>query len=906
MENFEDQTFQSFQTIATEANENNDNYAQVPDTSTVINSNDNTDYMENNMAEAPYENPKSVGESSFLDASNRNFDGVGDTESVVKNSEVSTSSESANLNESYERMDCSENVEPAISSTENTDDKSDADSIQDKNIENTVEPSNNSPSAMTPVEQGDIDADNSRQDVSYPDQSNSAHGDDYSVNADSSRADEEVNQDTDFSMTGQDADSYNASENSHLLNSRQDEDSIAETAKSIEDTPQLSEIDSCVPNNIPSTEAVTNTEQESKNDEEGNACEDVTQVDKDQGIDDTEKPSSTEATPVDGNATKENTNMEEGSICDTQTTSNDMEVVEDTDQAKDNTAELSTSTSPTEDKVTEEAGESTDHQSTEENSNALETSSSAEKNTEFVQVNAENESLESGKDTNKRSAMEDDPIASDNFDNICNDDREGADEELCIIPDTEREISQAEKDAAATIPPLRDISAASSDVQDSTTDASAQSTESSIIVYKHDKEDLEICTKCRLKRKAMYYYSQDGVTLYICDDNCLSNLKESSPTKIVCNWEEGSLRVKNFTTAAKEPPLAFVRKCASCEKVTDDIENNLTWEIMDFCDEHCLTKYQKEIGSHCSTCKGEVKSNSLGKYCVRFGNDIRQFCTSICLEKYKKGLKVCSYCQQDMSGGPSGFLAPVGDKGQFKDFCSQVCMEKYDIMTNDRPPKVAPGTICSVCKADKPITIEYELNGAPNYFCGEPCFVAFSFVNNISSGKCAMCKRLFSKEILEKFTMYYDNVQHSFCSNSCENIYIIAHRKIVPCSWCKVKKYNFDMIRRYSKTGPMINMCSVNCLSLYRVSLDNASGKVLCNYCQKMNDPVYHLSMSDGTVRNFCSYNCVSSFQGQFPKQNAVPTANDTGFPVPIGIPRRDKRFPIAAEAGMCILRGQQ
>lgn len=371
--------------------------------------------------------------------------------------------------------------------------------------------------------------------------------------------------------------------------------------------------------------------------------------------------------------------------------------------------------------------------------------------------------------------------------------------------------------------------------------------------------------------------------------------KDSQEDKVVFNWEEGSLRVKNFSGTAKEPPsLSFIRKCAACKKVADDIENNLTWEIMDFCNEICLSKYQKEIGSHCSSCQGEVKSNSLGKYCVRFGNDIRQFCTSICLEKYKKGLKVCSYCQQDMSGGPAGFLAPVGDKGQFKDFCSQLCMEKYDIMTNDRPPKVTAGTICSVCKAENPITIEFELNECPNYFCSEPCFVAFSFVNNISPGKCAMCRRHFPKSVLEKHTMYYDNVQHSFCSNSCENIYIIAHRKIVPCSWCKVKKYNFDMIRRYSKTGPMINMCSVNCLSLYRVSINAVSSrKTVCNFCQKLTHPMYHLTMSDATIRNFCSYNCVMSFQNQFPKQPiTLNNLGESGFPVPTGAPKKNKKHP--------------
>lgn len=231
-------------------------------------------------------------------------------------------------------------------------------------------------------------------------------------------------------------------------------------------------------------------------------------------------------------------------------------------------------------------------------------------------------------------------------------------------------------------------------------------------------------------------------------------------------------------------------------------------------------KYQKIIASNCSYCSGDVRANCLGKYAVRFGYDIRQFCSSICLEEYKKGLKVCSYCQKDISAGAEGFLAPAGDKGQFKDFCSASCMDKYNNMSQHRKPVLKPGVTCSVCLLEKPISIEYEHDGKMNLFCGEPCFVAFKFVNNIVPGKCDMCSRFFDFKVLEQQTIFYDDKQHSFCSKSCQNIYIIANRRIVPCSWCKVKKYNFDMIKRYSANGQSLVMCSLNCLSLYQVSVN--------------------------------------------------------------------------------------
>lgn len=205
---------------------------------------------------------------------------------------------------------------------------------------------------------------------------------------------------------------------------------------------------------------------------------------------------------------------------------------------------------------------------------------------------------------------------------------------------------------------------------------------------------------------------------------------------------------------------------------------------------------------------------------MRFGYDIRQFCSSHCLEEYKKGLKVCSYCQKDISAGTEGFLAPAGEKGQFKDFCTAVCMDKYNNMSQHKKPVVKPGVTCSVCLLEKPIDIEYERDGKLVLFCGELCFVAYRFVNSVAPGRCDMCGRYFDFKVLEQHAIFYDNKQQSFCSKSCQNIYIIANRRIVPCSWCKVKKYNFDMIKRYSSTGPSLVMCSLNCLGLHQVSIN--------------------------------------------------------------------------------------
>ncbi|PSN44626.1 hypothetical protein C0J52_10012 [Blattella germanica] len=278
---------------------------------------------------------------------------------------------------------------------------------------------------------------------------------------------------------------------------------------------------------------------------------------------------------------------------------------------------------------------------------------------------------------------------------------------------------------------------------------------------------------------------------------------------------------------------------------------------------------------------------SLGKYCVRFGYDIKQFCCSSCLEEFKKGLKVCSYCQKDISSGAEGFLAPVGDKGQFKDFCTQACMEKYDQMSNNQPAPVVTHQ-CAVCNNEKIVKVEVLLDSKLHKLCSEPCFAAFKFVNKVNADQCDMCKKYFDKMQTEVYSVYYDDAPHSFCCKTCMNVYILANRKIVPCNWCKVKKYNFDMIKRVTGNGQVLMMCSLNCLTLYQVSVNAVSSKrIKCDLCNSVAQAQYHLTMSDATIRNFCSYQCVMSFQGQYSKTTPITFSGSEQTPIPTGGPKR-------------------
>jgi len=61
--------------------------------------------------------------------------------------------------------------------------------------------------------------------------------------------------------------------------------------------------------------------------------------------------------------------------------------------------------------------------------------------------------------------------------------------------------------------------------------------------------------------------------------------------------------------------------------------------------------------------------------------------------------------------------------------------------------------------------------------------------------------------------------------------------------------------------------------------------RINCDFCKEYSLAHYHLTMSDATIRNFCSYNCVMNFQAQYTKSPiTIPSSDD---PVPTGVPKR-------------------
>lgn len=167
------------------------------------------------------------------------------------------------------------------------------------------------------------------------------------------------------------------------------------------------------------------------------------------------------------------------------------------------------------------------------------------------------------------------------------------------------------------------------------------------------------------------------------------------------------------------------------------------------------------------------------------------------------------------------------------------------------------------------------MSGLRHQLCSEACFTKFRHDNRVLADECSQCNKAASDDVLAANTLHFNAASRRFCSAACMSAYRTEHQQNVPCEWCGAQRSNFDMVERVDSSGPVKLFCTLNCLSLFRVNLQANSGQsVACDQCHKPSPAQYHLTMSDASVRNFCSYSCVAGFQAQFasPATSSAPT----------------------------------
>ncbi|XP_066937169.1 zinc finger MYM-type protein 3 isoform X3 [Macrobrachium rosenbergii] len=380
-----------------------------------------------------------------------------------------------------------------------------------------------------------------------------------------------------------------------------------------------------------------------------------------------------------------------------------------------------------------------------------------------------------------------------------------------------------------------------------------------------------VCIQCGKKVKCDFRITkkgEHGTFSFICSSDCRNNFVNNlKPTECV-----------------EKPRLIFEKLCGMCHKdlTTQPRSGQFSWETREFCSEDCLTSHLEEVAGKCHMCNQAVRPVYIGKYCVRFGSDIHQFCSNHCLERYKTKIKVCCYCQKNVEN-VNKVTSPAN-----KEYCSIKCLKRAQRRDMGQQ-NYSETRSCTVCQAQGLNRYEFLLNGESQQLCSDPCLNVFKYVNKVKAVTCCLCFRVMNAEDVSQYLYHGGHQLRVFCSDSCVNVFVLSARKIVICDTCKVKKYNFDMIhRQVDEDFREFYYCSLHCLKtrdMGATSADKtansstssssavASGNIsssteapiaVCSMCNTVAKAQFHMVMSDSTLRSFCRYNCASRYKSTF------------------------------------------
>ncbi|XP_048824688.1 zinc finger MYM-type protein 4 isoform X3 [Lagopus muta] len=281
------------------------------------------------------------------------------------------------------------------------------------------------------------------------------------------------------------------------------------------------------------------------------------------------------------------------------------------------------------------------------------------------------------------------------------------------------------------------------------------------------------------------------------------------------------------------------------------------------------------------SCSGCKKILQKGQTAYQRKGSTQLFCSTLCLTGYTvpacrppaSTKKTCSSCSKEILNPKDVITAQFDNTNSSKDFCSQSCLSTYEMK---RKPIItihtnSISTKCSMCQKNAVIRHEVNYQNVVHKLCSDACFSKFRSANNLTMNCCENCGGYCYSGSGQCRMLLIEGQSKKFCSSTCVTLYKQKSAKITPCALCKSLRSSAEMIESTNNSGKTELFCSVNCLSAYRVKMVTSSGvQVQCNSCKTSANPQYHLAMSDGSVRNFCSYNCVVAFQNLFNKPAGV------------------------------------
>ncbi|XP_017331360.1 zinc finger MYM-type protein 4 isoform X4 [Ictalurus punctatus] len=264
-------------------------------------------------------------------------------------------------------------------------------------------------------------------------------------------------------------------------------------------------------------------------------------------------------------------------------------------------------------------------------------------------------------------------------------------------------------------------------------------------------------------------------------------------------------------------------------------------------------------------CSGCSKVLQKGQTAFQKKGSNQLFCSTVCLTGFTlppapniAPKKTCHLCLKVIGNPKDLITVPVDSANTLKEFCSLSCLSIYKSRVEGL---VEEDTVirCAVCR--NPNEIQHEVNhqGILHRLCSDECFSRFRSSKRLSMSCCESCGNC-------TVTGNYHLVQvedtvKKFCSPACISTFKQKSGKRVHCPCCQDFKAMDQMLEGTNAQGVIEFFCSSRCVANSQASCTLSGASFPCTNCQKLAVPQYHLAMPDGSIRNFCSYECVGRFQ---------------------------------------------
>ncbi|XP_067335981.1 zinc finger MYM-type protein 4 isoform X3 [Channa argus] len=292
-------------------------------------------------------------------------------------------------------------------------------------------------------------------------------------------------------------------------------------------------------------------------------------------------------------------------------------------------------------------------------------------------------------------------------------------------------------------------------------------------------------------------------------------------------------------------------------------------------------------------CSGCSKVLLKGQTAFQRKGSTQLFCSTVCLTGHLPPAnknRSCFQCNREILQPRDMITIPADDSTDMH-FCGQFCLsvfrhkrknaekipDKWVDKRLERKPEKPPQKpierqpekpFCSVCKVtNKQIEHEVTHQGRLHRLCSDACFLTWRKMRQLAMNCCEGCGLYCNSNSESCQTLMIERSQLNFCGPTCIGTYKQTCRKTVECAYCqKVVVVSFTIMER-DQRGKVQLYCSPTCVEQSRPPRHTLSGTPFpCCLCKVTAVPQYHLAMVDGTIRNFCSYDCVSIYRKSGPR----------------------------------------